>query len=181
MAHSLTCEEQVVPSGAILIENFDTDFALFEQARTLQRAGIASRIFVNVPGTGDPLHLNEIFKGSAEVMARFADISIEVIPIREVEPISLNSARQIRDFLVKERVSSIAIVTPGFRSRRSINIYNAILLPAGITPHCIPVFGAVTPQNWTRTWHGIQDVVLQFLKLQYYRFYVMRALAENSM
>jgi hypothetical protein len=27
--------------------------------------------------------------------------------------------------------------------------------------------------NWTQTWHGIQDVVEQWLKLQYYRLWVL--------
>ena len=29
------------------------------------------------------------------------------------------------------------------------------------------------PDNWTSSWHGIQDVTEQFIKLQYYRFYVL--------
>jgi hypothetical protein len=37
----------------------------------------------------------------------------------------------------------------------------------------VPVFGTTTPENWTGTWHGIQDVALQFLKLSYYRMYVL--------
>jgi hypothetical protein len=43
----------------------------------------------------------------------------------------------------------------------------------GIKVHCVPVFGQKSPANWTKTWHGIQDVTEQFLKLQYYRFYVL--------
>jgi hypothetical protein len=37
----------------------------------------------------------------------------------------------------------------------------------------VPVFGVNTPKNWTQTWHGIQGVTEQWLKLQYYRFYVL--------
>jgi hypothetical protein len=39
--------------------------------------------------------------------------------------------------------------------------------------YCAPVFGRTTPERWTATWHGIQDVSEEFLKLQYYRFYVI--------
>jgi hypothetical protein len=37
----------------------------------------------------------------------------------------------------------------------------------------VPVLGEKTAKNWTKTWHGIQDVTEQWLKLQYYRFYVL--------
>jgi hypothetical protein len=43
----------------------------------------------------------------------------------------------------------------------------------GMRVGCDPVFGETHPENWTHTWHGIQSVGEQFLKLQYYRFYVL--------
>jgi hypothetical protein len=42
-----------------------------------------------------------------------------------------------------------------------------------VATHCQPVPGTRTPDNWFETWHGVQDVTLQFLKLQYYRWYVL--------
>jgi len=38
---------------------------------------------------------------------------------------------------------------------------------------CDPVFGRATPERWSNTWHGIQSVAEEFVKLQYYRFYVL--------
>ena len=99
----------------------------------------------------------------------------EFIPIQEIEPISLNAAYQIRDFLTKVHLRSVIVVTDGFRSKRSALVYHAVLDPAGINVSCIPVFGQRTPKNWTETWHGIQEVAKQLLKLQYYRFYVLWA------
>jgi hypothetical protein len=64
-------------------------------------------------------------------------------------------------------------VTDGFRSQRSLLVYHAVLAPASIKVGCMPVFGQKTPKNWAKTWHGIQDVTEQFLKLAYYRFYVL--------
>jgi hypothetical protein len=29
------------------------------------------------------------------------------------------------------------------------------------------------PDSWADTWHGVQGVTEQFIKLQYYRFYVL--------
>jgi hypothetical protein len=116
-----------------------------------------------------------VSQGIAEVMARLARLQdVEMIPIRPSEPISLHAAYQIRDFLTIEQVSSIIVVTSGFRSKRSSLVYHTVLDPVGIKVRCVPVFGQKTSANWTKTWHGIQDVTEQFLKLQYYRFYVLR-------
>ena len=65
------------------------------------------------------------------------------------------------------------LVTPGMRSRRSDLVYRSVLAPAGISVLCVPVFGRSTPDNWWHTWHGIQEVLEQSGKLQYYRFYVL--------
>ena len=65
------------------------------------------------------------------------------------------------------------VVTRGFRSKRSLLVYHAVLDPVGIKVSCMPVFGQKTPDNWTVTWHGIQEVIEQFLKLRFYRFYVL--------
>ena len=97
-----------------------------------------------------------------------------IIPIDAVEPISLNAANQIRDALLKENIKSVVVVSPAFRSRRSMLVYDAVLTPAGIRAGCAPVHGLRSPENWTDTWHGIQGVVEQFGKLQYYRFWVLR-------
>ena len=60
-----------------------------------------------------------------------------------------------------------------FRSRRSFLIYSTVFRDAGIVTSCVPVFGRTTTENWMRTWHGIQEVVEQYGKLQYYRFFVL--------
>jgi hypothetical protein len=174
IARSLICDEQLAPSDALLVENFDLNYLAFERAESLRQAGIATRILVPVLDAGNADVPNRVSKEIAEVMAEVARIpDIEVIPIRQIEPITLNAVNQIRDFLSEAHVRSIVAVTPGFRSRRSFLVYDALLTPAGITVRCVPVFGTTTPDNWTESWHGIQDVTLQFLKLQYYRFYVL--------
>ena len=171
---SVVCAEDVGPSDVILVENFDPTYLLFERASALQKAGLSARVLIPTPTPRDPKVANTVFEGFADVMARVARMqNFEIIPIRQMEPISLNTAYQVRDFLIKEQLSSVIAVTPGFRSRRSSLVYQAVLKPAGIQVYCMPVFGQHTPENWTDTWHGIQEVTEQFLKLQFYRFYVI--------
>ena len=174
IGQSLVCTEEMVPSDIILVENFDPDYLLFERAAALLKAGFASRVLVPTPVWGEPAKPNPVSQGIAEVMARVARLQeIEFLPIRTIEPISLNAALQIRDFLTKAQRRSVMVVTPGFRSQRSLLVYQAVLAPAGIKVYCVPVSGEKTARNWTKTWHGVQDVIEQWLKLQYYRFYVL--------
>jgi hypothetical protein len=98
---------------------------------------------------------------------------IEVIPIRQAEPITLNAARDIQRYLERERIRSVITVTPLFRSRRSQLIYGATLGRAGVAVRCEPVQGSRGVDSWTRSWHGIQGVVEQWMKLQYYRIFVL--------
>ena len=176
IGESLACREQIPGrSDALLVENFDLNYLVFERAAALERSGLSARVLVPAQvSRQDPEDLNLVSKRIAEVMAGVARLRhIELIPIQEKEPISLNAAYQIRDFLIGENLRSLVVVTPGFRSRRSFLVYESVLAPAGIAVSCVPVFGAKTAGNWASTWHGIQEVALQFLKLQYYRFYVL--------
>jgi hypothetical protein len=174
IVQSLVCPEEIRQSDIILVENFDPDYLLFERAAALQKAGFASRVLIPVQVSHESERANAMSKGITELMAREAQIQApEIMPIRATEPISLNIAYKLRDFLTKEHLRLVIVVTSGFRSKRSSLIYRAVLAPAGITVWWIPVFIGATPENWTQSWHGIQEVTEQFLKLQYYRFYVL--------
>jgi hypothetical protein len=174
IGRSLVCRGDPAPSDAILVENFDPDYLLFERARQLRRGGVAARVLVPVwtdAGTQEP---NDVSLGIAQLMATISRIGpVETVPVREVEPISLNAARDLLRFLEREHIRSVTVVTPLFRSRRSALVYGATLGRAGITVTCEPVQGSRGVDTWTRSWHGIQDVVQQWLKLQYYRLYVL--------
>jgi len=174
IGRSLVCDEERGSGDAILVENFDANYLVFERAATLQRAGFRGRILVPVQASSDPEKSNLVSEGIVGVMTRLARVEhTEVIPLQENEPISLNAAYQIREFLTKQNIRSVVVVTPGFRSRRSALVYQAVLGQSGIRVSCVPVFGRQVPQNWTKTWHGIQDVTMQFAKLWYYRLFVL--------
>ena len=173
LGRSLVCARNVAVSDAILLENFDPDYVLFERATALRQKGIASRVLVPVrtDQDGQP---NAVAVGVAEVMARIAHLDeMQVVPIREIEPISLNAARQILLFLQREHIRSVVVVSPYFRSRRSALVYGATLGPAGISVGCEHVQGTTNVDTWTDSLHGIQLVVEQWLKLQYYQLYIL--------
>ena len=174
IARSLVCDASLAPSDAILVENFGLDYLLFERARELRRAGLARRVLVPIqtnPGTLEP---NDVALGTTQVLARTSRIGeIEVVPIREVEHITLDAARDVQRFLEREHIRSVVVVTPLFRSRRSALIYAATLGRAGVTVRFEPVQGSRDVNTWTRSWHGIQEVVEQWFQLQYYRLYVL--------
>ena len=175
IGRSLVCSQRVGNGDAILIDNFERNYLVFERAAELRARGTARRVLIPTQASSDDSGApNVLFAGIVDVMARISRLhGPELISVREVEPISLNAAYQIRDFLTKEHLRSIIVVTPAFRSRRSALIYSRVLGAAGITTYCDPVFGELTPDNWSQTWHGIKQVTEQYLKLQYYRFYVL--------
>jgi len=174
IARSLVCDPDPAPSDVILVENFDPDYLLFERATRLRQGALAARVIVPIrvdPGTQDP---NSVDLGIVQVMARIAQTgTVEMVPVQEVEPIALNAARDVQRFCEQEHIRSVILVTPQFRSRRSALVYAATLGRAGITVRCEPVQGSRGVSAWTQSWHGIQEVALQWLKLQYYRVYVL--------
>jgi uncharacterized SAM-binding protein YcdF (DUF218 family) len=183
VGHNLACEDLPRPGDAILVENFDPSYLVFERAGELQKAGLAPRIVVPTTAGSGPGGLNGVAAGFVDVLARAARLEVapEMIPIEEIEPISLNAAYQVRAALQKAGIRSVIVVAPGFRSRRSLLVYGTVFGAAGIETSCVPVFGQETQDNWRTTWHGIQQVVEQYGKLQYYRFYVLpRARHETS-
>jgi hypothetical protein len=179
VGQSLVCAEEIRPSDILLVENFDPSYLVFERAAALRKAGWAPRVLVPTEASPDSGRVNRVSQGIVELMARVARLpDPEILPIRILEPISLNAAYQVRDFLTTEHLRSVIVVTDGFRSKRSSLIYHAVLDAAGIQVSCVPVFGQRTPRNWSKTWHGLQEVTEQFIKLQYYRFYVLWARAS---
>jgi hypothetical protein len=174
IARSLVCNANSAPSDAILIENFDPDYGVFERATRLRRDGFAKRVLVPIPTDPDTSKINDVALGTAEMMAMLARLgAMDVVPTGDVEPISLNAAADVLRFIERQHILSVIVVSPLFRSRRSALIYGATLGRAGITVRCEPVQSGRGVNTWTGSWHGIQDVIAQWLKLQYYRLYVL--------
>ena len=173
LGYSLTCEEQVGIVDAIILDNVGYDYLLFHRTTALLNDGLSQRVLV--PTIAPPADNGDaVGEGFVRVMARVARLkTFETIRVDAIEPISLNVASQVREFLSTEDVTSVMLVTPGFRSKRSLLVYRNTLADASIDVACVPVFGTTSPDTWTDSWHGVQEVVLQFLKLHYYRLYVM--------
>lgn len=183
IARSLVCEGSLAPSDAILIENFNANYPLFERAARLRKAGFAGRVLVPIRTNEGSQQPDEVALGIVQVMARVAGTgTIEAVPTQEAEPVSLNVARDVQRFVAREHIRSVVVVTPLFRSRRSAMVYGTTVGHAGVTIRCQPVEGSIGVKSWTRSWHGIQDVCEQWLKLQYYRLYVLpfRSMAQKS-
>ncbi len=164
----------VEASDPVIIENFDPNYLLFEETAKVLKADQSSRVFIpvriNSMGSG-PNRVNQEF---VEVMCSISRIDkYKLIPIAEIEPIRLNAARQVREQLRGLGIKSIVVISPGFCSRRSLLVYQSVFDPGEVEISCLPVFGDRDPSNWTESWHGIQEVFLEFGKLWYYRLWVL--------
>src|SRR5262245_44908952 len=127
IGQSLVCAEEIAPSDVILVENFNPHYLVFERAAALHKAGLAARVLVPIDASRGPDKANSVSQGITELMARVARLQApQILPIQIFEPISLNAAYQIRDFLTAEHLRSVIVVTDGFRSMRSSVIYHAV-------------------------------------------------------
>jgi hypothetical protein len=180
IGRGLVCEHGAQGGDALLVENFDLNYLVFERAAELMKNGVSRRALVPTDGDPESGQLNMVSAGIVDVMVRVARLpGTELIPIQAREPITLNTAYQLRAFLEKEHLRSVVVVVPALRSRRSTLIYNRVFGEAGITTSCVPVFGQDTPDTWASTWHGIQQVIEQYGKLAYYRFYVLPSVSTR--
>jgi hypothetical protein len=178
VGRSLVCDPDRRASDAILVENFDTDYLVFEEAANLRRAGFATRVLVPVLTAAGRSQPFDVDLGTAELMARIARLgAYDVVPIAEVEPISLNAARDVLRFVQREHIRSVIVVSPLFRSRRSALVYAATLDRAGISVSCQPARSPHGVDTWFQSWHGIENALQQWVKLQYYRLYVLPFIA----
>jgi hypothetical protein len=160
----------------ILIDNLEPDYLLFEKAEELRKHDRAAMVLVPVVASGrDPEKPGLVPRGVAEVMIRVARLeSTELLPFREIEPMTLNAARQVGEFLKsRPNIRSVLVVTDGFRSRRTQLVYSRVLGKSGVVVYTFPVWGTQRPENWATTWHGRQEVMLQYLKLLYYKILVL--------
>ena len=174
-AESLVCAAAEAPSDAVLIDNVEYKYVLFERAQRLKARGLASTVLVPILGPVSDSEPNAVSLGFVDVMCRIARVSDCItFHVPSVEPISLNLARSTAQELNARGIRSVLLVTDGFRSRRAFDVYAAVLGPLGITVRCQPVFGSHTPLNWSESSHGVEEVGLQFIKLWYYRVIVMR-------
>ena len=175
LGRSLVHDDVPMSSDAIVLENYDTNYLVFETAARLMRDGQSDLLLVPTPIFNNPSTPNEVSKGIVEVMTRVAWINnAELIPVEHLEPISLSVATQVSKVLQEQGVRSVIVVTPTFRSQRSFEVYRSVWAPLGIQVCCVAARGSRTPKNWWHSTHGIKMVFLEFIKLHYYRLFVLR-------
>src|SRR6267142_1632397 len=74
IGRSLVCREDVAPSDAILVENFDPDYRVFERAAALQKAGFSGRILIPTEASEhDPEVADTISRGITELMSPYGE------------------------------------------------------------------------------------------------------------
>ena len=174
IGNSLVYQASVGSSDAILIDNVEINYLLFERAQRLESQGLSTLVLVPVFRAGSSNQPGPVELGFVNVVCdllRLNNCTTFAAPQRE--PISLNLAKRCAEELRARRIHSVILVTEGFRSRRAAEIYLNILKPLGITVYIQPVFGHRTPENWFRSPNGSQEVVLQFAKLWYYKLAVL--------
>ena len=155
----------------IVVDNLVSDYELFEKAAALGK--LAGPVMVLVPvrsSENDPEKPDPLKGEIVEVMIRQARLqSCTLLPFRLIEPFTLNVARQVGGFVKSHpEIHSVLVVTQALRSRRTRLVYARVLGKLGVAVYTSPVWKDGRPEAWNSTWHGRQDVMLQYLKLIYY-------------
>ncbi|MGC8490541.1 MAG: hypothetical protein ACP5SH_02275 [Syntrophobacteraceae bacterium] len=157
----------------ILVDNLVSDYGLFKKAAELMRGDGVKMVLVPVRSSNrDPDEPDRMAGEITQIMIRDARLpSCRLLPFRQAEPFTLHVARRVGRFLQSRReIHSVLIVTEGFRSRRTRLVYGRVLGKFGVKVCTYPVWGSRVPESWAKTWHGRQEVLLQYLKLLYYEF-----------
>lgn len=157
----------------ILVDNLVSDYKLFKKAGELMKDDGVRMVLVPVRSSHwDPDEPDRMAGEITQIMIRDARLpACRLLPFRQAEPFTLHVARRVGRFLQSHRdIHSVLIVTEGFRSRRTRLVYGRVLGKFGVTVCTYPVWGSRGPKSWAKTWHGRQEVVLQYLKLLYYEF-----------
>ncbi|MBI4446475.1 MAG: hypothetical protein HY645_11270 [Acidobacteria bacterium] len=178
LANSLVQQDPLVGSDAILMENWNLpQLSIFYETASLQKSGYATRAlipeFVETRRTLlAGIRLPKDFDSLIRLYCREAGLdpkSIERIPVEAIDPITLNTARQLSVSLKARRVRSIIMVSSFYRSKRSALAFKKFLEPEGIKVICHPVNEVFSVGTWWKTKDGWIMVPLEFVKLNYYR------------
>lgn len=175
MSESLVHEDQMAPSDVILVESWENPFlAGLSHAATLQHDGYAGHaIVIRLIPRNNELISSDATERIWQLYCMSAGLrNPEVVAVNQVEPITLNMARQIGKLLMGSPIRSVTLISPLFHSKRSLLSYREILEPLGISVRCTPISGAIDRYYWWKTNHDMLMVIEEFLKLQYYRIFL---------
>ncbi len=173
LATSLVCQESLGISDAVVIDNVNNNYLLFERAQNLQARGVAETVLIPIMTSETYGQPESVSLGIVQVLCQASRLrNCVTFWVPSSEPISLNIAKRSAEELQARGARSVIIITDGFRSRRSAEIYTHVFRPRGLTNYIQPVFGRQTPGNWFKSLHGLQDIGLQLIKLWYYRIVI---------
>jgi len=95
------------------------------------------------------------------------------IPIEPKDPITLNLARQVFEYLKPKGYKRIILISESYHSYRSKLAFEKVFENSGIQVSAIPAELGITKDNWWKTDSGLSTTFSEFIKLIYYRLFVL--------
>ena len=89
-------------------------------------------------------------------------------PYETEHPYTLNKSKMVADSLKKYGYKDVILLTDGFHSRRSYEVYKKIFKDQGINLYVTTYFGEIKPDGWWTKSNGFRRVVTEYLKFFYY-------------
>jgi hypothetical protein len=133
LARHLVHQSSVAASDIVILDHYDVDYLVFETGASLIQDGLAQEAIIPCMIHGGPTNLNVVSQGIIDVMTGLSRLEpTRIVPVALEEPYTLNFARQMSGTLVERNIESVIIVSPAFRSRRSVLVYESVRHPLGI-------------------------------------------------
>lgn len=94
---------------------------------------------------------------------------VESVPVEVVDPVTLNTARQVAEYCRREGIRRVILVSMRFHSRRSTLSYRRFMRPLGIEVLSQPAPTGLQIDTWWKTKDGVLLVGQEYIKWLYYR------------
>lgn len=179
---TLVERDSIEHADAILVDvTVAPSLSAMREASRLSQAGYAPRVLFTRYVQTDRLErvglqVPRDYDAVINLYAADAGLSlatVDTIPIEVIDPVTLNTARQVAVFCQARAIRSLILVEPLFHSRRSALTYAHFLAPLGIHSISQPVESGLLVTNWWRTKDGWLSVIEESVKLAYYRVFVL--------
>lgn len=167
---------------AIVIESWQKPQSrLISVADSLLSKGVSSKVYITFfkwsptlmySGGEVPVYSNEIINlyilGVSKDTSRYKKIGIT-----PTDPVTINLADQVKNFMQKENVQSFLLLSESYHSQRTKLAFEKIFEHSKIYFDVMPVEIGITESNWWWTDAGLSTVFSEFIKLIYYKISVL--------
>lgn len=167
---------------AVILESWNAPQSIMlKVADSLYKSKIVQQIYIThfkpnsigfYSGGSVPKYINEII--NLYILEFSTDTALyKKIPIEPKDPVTLNLANQVSEFLKSKNYKRLIVISEAIHSQRTRLAFKKVFKSSGIEVATIPVESGSTKYNWWKTDIGLSSVFSELIKLIYYLLFVL--------